>query len=192
MLESFLFLKHVLNIPLKSFKITSLRVIPTVTSYWNIFVTNPSASRFHQNYPLLLVPSPGSGSSSDHCDLSGQTDSNWLALCLIQNNFRRPGVSSRLGVSTRLGAWKLRFERYKTIWLSYYSGGYVSLRAPRRLKFNRDRSIETFFVTFLRTYLLTSFSDISSDISSDSLFWHSFWHFVWHILRHIFWHPFLP
>ena len=68
--------------------------------------------------PLLLVPSPGSGSSSDHCDLSGQTDSNWLSLCLIQKNFRRPGVSRRLGVSTRLGAWELRFERYKTIWLS--------------------------------------------------------------------------
>ena len=74
--------------------------------FWHSFC--PSVSRFHQNYPLLLVPSPGSGSSSDHCDLSSQTDSNWLSLCLIQNNFRRPGVS----------AWKLRFERYKTIWLS--------------------------------------------------------------------------
>ena len=104
-------------------QITSLRVIPTVTSYWHIFVTNPdilcakiwrgregednsdeikrpSASRFHQNYPLLLVPSPGSGSSSDHCDLS---DSNWLALRLIPKNIRRPGVSRRLGVSRRPG-----------------------------------------------------------------------------------------
>ena len=72
--------------------------------FWHSFC--PSVSRFHQNYPLLLVPSPGSGSSSDRCDLSSQTDSNWLSLCLIQNNFRR------------LGAWKLRFERYKTIWLS--------------------------------------------------------------------------
>ena len=78
--------------------------------FWHSFC--PSVSRFHQNYPLLLVPSPGSGSSSDHCDLSSQTDSNWLSLCLIQNNFRRPGVWRRLG------AWKLRFERYKTIWLS--------------------------------------------------------------------------
>ena len=75
-------------------------------------------------YPLLLVPSLGSGSSSGHCDLSSQTDWNWFSLCLIQNNFRRlgvsrrPGVCRRLGVSTRLGAWKLRFERYKTIWLS--------------------------------------------------------------------------
>ena len=77
---------------------------------WHSFC--PSISRFHQNYPLLLVPSPGSGSRSDHCDLSSQTDSNWLSLCLIQNNFRR------LGVWRRLGAWKLRFERYKTIWLS--------------------------------------------------------------------------
>ena len=84
--------------------------------FWHSFC--PSVSRFHQNYPLLLVPSPGSGSSSDHCDLSSQTDSNWLSLCLIQNNFRRPGVSRRLGVWRRLGAWKLRFERYKTIWLS--------------------------------------------------------------------------
>ena len=90
--------------------------------FWHSFC--PSVSRFHQNYPLLLVPSPGSGSSSDHCDLSSQTDSNWLSLCLIQNNFRRPGVSRRLGVSRRpgvsrrLGAWELRFERYKTIWLS--------------------------------------------------------------------------
>ena len=95
-----------------------------------IILMKSRGSRFHQNYPLLLVPSPGSGSSSDHCDLSSQTDSNWLSLRLIQNNFRRPGVSrrlgvsrrpgvsSRLGVSTRLGAWKLRFERYKTIWLS--------------------------------------------------------------------------
>ena len=39
------------------------------------------------------------------------------------------------------------------------------LEAPRRLEFNKDRSIETFFVT----YLLTSFSDISSDILSDIL-----------------------
>ena len=62
---------------------------------WHSFC--PSVSRFHQNYPLLLVPSPGSGSSSDHCDLSSQTDSNWLSLRLIQNNFRRPGVSRRLG-----------------------------------------------------------------------------------------------
>ena len=134
--------------------------------FWHSFC--PSVSRFHQNYPLLLVPSSGSGSSSDHCDLSSQTDSNWFSLCLIKNNFRRPGVSRRLG--RRLGAWKLRFERYKTIWLSWYSGGYVSLQAPRRLEFNRDRSIETFFVTFLRAYLLRSFSDISSDI----LFWHIF------------------
>ena len=72
--------------------------------FWHSFC--PSVSRFHQNYPLLLVPSPGSGSSSDHCDLSSQTDSNWLSLCLVQHNFRRPGVSRRLG------AWKLRFERY--------------------------------------------------------------------------------
>ena len=72
--------------------------------FWHSFC--PSVSRFNQNYPLLLVPSPGSGSSSDHCYLSSQTDSNWLSLCLIQNNFRR------------LGPWKLRFERYKTIWLS--------------------------------------------------------------------------
>ena len=173
--------------------------------FWHSF--RPSVSRFHQNYPLLLVPSPGSGSSSDHCDLSSQTDSNWLSLCLIQNNFRR------LGVSRRLGAWKLSFERYKTIWLSKYSGGYVSLQAPRRLEFNRDRSIETFFVTFLRAYLLTSFSDISSDIlfwhifwhlfwqpiltffltffsdiSSDILCWHNFWHSFWHSFWHIFWH----
>ena len=84
--------------------------------FWHSFC--PSVSRFHQNYPLLLVPSPGSGSSSDHCDLSSQTDSNWPSLCLIQNSFRRPGVSGRLGVWRRLGAWKLRFERYKTIWLS--------------------------------------------------------------------------
>ena len=84
--------------------------------FWHSFC--PLVSRFHQNYPLLLVPSPGSGSSSDHGDLSSQTDSNWLSLCLIQNNFRRPGVSRRLGVWRRLGAWKLRFERYKTIWLS--------------------------------------------------------------------------
>ena len=58
--------------------------------FWHSFC--PSVSRFHQNYPLLLVPSPGSGSSSDHCDLSSQTDSNWLSLCLIQNNFRRPSA----------------------------------------------------------------------------------------------------
>ena len=72
--------------------------------FWHSFC--PSVSKFHQNYPLLLVPSPGSGPSSDHCDLSSQTDSNWLSVCLIQNNFRR------------LGASKLRFERYKTICLS--------------------------------------------------------------------------
>ena len=78
--------------------------------FWHSFC--PSVSRFHQNYPLLLVPSPGSGSNSDHCDLSSQTDSTWLSLCLVQHNFRRPGVSRRLG------AWKLRFEKYKTIWLS--------------------------------------------------------------------------
>ena len=83
--------------------------------FWHSFC--PSVSRFHQNYPLFLVPSPGSGSSSDHCDLSSQTDSNWLSLCLVQHNFRRPGVSRRLGVWRRLGPWKLRFERYKTIWL---------------------------------------------------------------------------
>ena len=103
--------------------------------FWHSFC--PSVSRFHQNYPLLLVPSPGSGPSSDHCDLSSQTDSNWLSLCLIQNNFRRPGVSRRLSVSRRpgvsrrlgvwrrLGAWKLRFERYKTKiwrWLRQSSG----------------------------------------------------------------------
>ena len=90
-------------------KITSLRVIPTVDiilkhirhKFWHFFC--PSVSRFHQNYPLLLVPSPGSGSSSDHCDLSNQTDLNWFSLCLIQNNFRRPGVSRRLGVSKRPG-----------------------------------------------------------------------------------------
>ena len=130
--------------------------------FWHSFC--PSVSRFHQNCPLLLVPSPGSGSSSDHCDLSSQTDSNWLSLCLIQNNFRRPGVSRRLGVWRRLGAWKLRFERYIKL---RFDGGYVSLQAPRRLEFNRDRLIETFFVTFLRAYLLTSFS---------ILFWHIFWH----------------
>ena len=62
--------------------------------FWNSFC--PSVSRFHQNYPLLLVPSPGSGSSNDHCDLSSQTDSNWLSLCLIQNRFRSLGVSRRL------------------------------------------------------------------------------------------------
>ena len=45
--------------------------------FWHSFC--PSVSRFHQNYPLLLVPSPGSGSSSDHCDLSSQTDSNCYA-----------------------------------------------------------------------------------------------------------------
>ena len=95
--------------------------------FWHSFC--PSVSRFHQNYPLLLVPSPGSGSSSAHCDLSSQTDSNWLLLRFIQNNFRR------LGVSRRPSAWKLRFETY--------NGGYVSLQVPRRLEFNRDRSIET-------------------------------------------------
>ena len=65
-------------------KNTLLRVIPTVTSYYYIFVPNsdilcakirrgrggednsdeiynPSVSRFHRNYPLLLVPSPGWG-----------------------------------------------------------------------------------------------------------------------------------
>ena len=77
-----------------------------------IILMKSKGSRFHQNYPLLLVPSPGWGSSSDHCDLSGQTDSNWLSLCLIRNNFRR------LGVSRRLGAWELRFEWYKTVRLS--------------------------------------------------------------------------
>ena len=123
--------------------ITSHRVIPTVTSYYYIYLSQiltffvlksgedekemiilmksralrsldfiRTVSRFHQNYPLLLVPSPGRRSSSDHCDLSGQTDSDWLSLCLIRNNFKR------LGVSRRLGAWELRFERYKNVWLS--------------------------------------------------------------------------
>ena len=71
--------------------------------FWHIFWHSfcPSVSRFHPNYPLLLVPSPGSGSSSDHCDLSSQTDSNWLSLCLIQNNFRGPGVSRRCPVRSR-------------------------------------------------------------------------------------------
>ena len=71
----------------------------------NQVLLSPSVSRFDQNYPLLLVPSPGCGSSGDHCDLSGQTDSNWPSLCLVRNNFRRPGVSRRLG------AWELRFWR---------------------------------------------------------------------------------
>ena len=88
---------------------------------------------------LLLVRGPAVTTVIYQAKLI-QTDS--LSLRLIQNNFRRPGisrrlgvsrrpgvsrrlgvsrrpgVSSRLGVSTRLGAWKLRFERYKTIWLS--------------------------------------------------------------------------
>ena len=154
--------------------------------------SKPLVSRFHQNYHLLLVPSPGWGSSGDHCDLSEQIDSNWLSLCLIRNNFRRPGVSRHLS------AWKLRFERYKNVWLSLDSGGHVSLQGPRRLEFNKDRSKRRsiwhvfwhffghiFWHLFL-TYVLTSFSDISSDIfydifldisiggiSSDILFWYN-------------------
>ena len=84
-------------------RITSLRVIPTVTSYYYIFVPNSDIlcakiwrGREGEDNSLLLVPSPGWGSSNDHCDLSGQTDSDWLSLCLIRNNFRRPGVSRRL------------------------------------------------------------------------------------------------
>ena len=71
--------------------------------FWHSFCL--SVSRFHQNYPLLLVPSPSSGSSSDHCDLSSQTDSNWLSLCLIQNNFRRPGVQTPRRLETKI--WKI-------------------------------------------------------------------------------------
>ena len=82
-------------------KITSLRVIPTVTLYWNIFVTNSdilSALRsldfikiILSSSSLLLVRGP----AVTTVILSSQTDSNWLSLCLIQNNFRRPGVSTR-------------------------------------------------------------------------------------------------
>ena len=70
---------------------------------------------------LLLVRGPAVTTVIYQAKLI-QTDS--LSLRLIQNNFRRPGSSRRLGVSRRpgvsrrLGAWKLRFERYKTIWLS--------------------------------------------------------------------------
>ena len=76
-----------------------------MASYWNIFVVNPDilcakiwrGREGEDNSDE--VPSPGLGSSNDHCDLSSQIASNELSLRLIQNNFRRPGVSRRLGVS---------------------------------------------------------------------------------------------
>ena len=144
-------------------KITSLRVIPTVTSYWNIFVTNSDIlcakiwrGREGEDNSLLLVPSPGSGSSSDHCDLSSQTDSNWLSLRLIQNNFRRPGVSRRLGVSRRPGVsrrlgvspprpfswfgvqqwplWSIKPNWFKLTLVTLDSKRVVRLDTPRRLE----------------------------------------------------------
>ena len=51
-------------------------------------------------------------SSSSLLLLGGPAVTTVIYLAKLRNNFRR------LGVSRRLGAWELRFERYKTVWLS--------------------------------------------------------------------------
>ena len=74
------------------------------------------------DFIILLVPSPGWGCSGDHCDLSGKltrTDPRyaWFETISDAGSLQTPGVSRRLG------AWELRFERSNNVRLRFYSGG---------------------------------------------------------------------